>query len=177
MKAHGIHQGRESYASMVRPRDSSEPPAPIPRKRKKGQSDSPHDGSPPRQVSSEEVKKESNHNDDTVATVKDEPEAPATSASAGVAQPEYTYYGQVNEAPSSHQSYEGVHGELDFNDFINQAMFGPAGASPAFVAEQGNHEHSTVEMPFRESTSTQPLCSGQLPGEGSAGGDAGVLGR
>ena len=174
MKAHGIHQGRESYASMVRPRESPEPAGPGPKKRK-GQADNPLDDSDPPQTGCEDVKQEASHHENAAATVKAEPEAPIAPTSTGFAQPAYSYLGRYNGVPSGTQSYEGVHGDVDFNDFINQAMFGPAAASSGYVAEQGGHGHGAVEMPFRETTNGQPLYDGQLAGTGTMGENAEVL--
>ena len=141
MKAHGIHQGRESYAShyssMMRPSEDSETTAPAGKKRKHNQCKSPseHSSLPP--AHEDQAKQDTSLQKTSTDTVKAEPDAQSVTTTVASRDPVPVGYPLLAQFDGyDNQSYGDVDGELDLNRLLDQTLFDQANESYGYLSNQ-----------------------------------------
>ena len=144
MKQHGIHQGRETYASMWRGNQETEAPAPKPRKRRRGKSedyDDDDDEEEPVPNRKQYIKAEVEPKDQNEPAIKEEP----------IAAPEPASSATIEEDLSSSFPLDGHFPEMAQSEFYGYTRFpvglpdpgagyvnGPSGyMGPPDIAEGG----------------------------------------
>ena len=166
MKAHGIHQGRETYTASTRFSDESEAPSQSPRKRKRNDSEEAQEysGPPP---GHRRVKEEGDIQTNDRAAVKTEPVAThgagSTSNPAYEAPAAYPFMSQHPDIGNQGFAFADMSAVNGFEDFIHPSVFAPMHPHSGYV--NGNPGPGEGGMSFPDEHAGSRLGGGQITQE------------
>ena len=143
MKAHGIHQGRETYSAAAQFRDESETPVQAPKKRKQDEPGLHHSQSSPQRIEAMTLKKEDGGQTYDHSVVKTE-HAPivAHGPPPGIGYPPpdcFPFLNQPTNVGPGHLSFDDIVGTANFEHLMHPSVYTSANAPMVYGSGQMGH--------------------------------------